>query len=104
MTEKPESRLQRRIHEELEAVFGGYWRKIHGSKFQHAGIPDLLGCEGGLFFGLEVKTPDGGPPTKVQESDLLEITESGGVSAVVESPKEAVAVVHRALAKARRSR
>ena len=41
---------------------GGLCYKIHGGDlYQENGIPDLLCCWGGLFFGIEVKDPDGEP-------------------------------------------
>ena len=41
---------------------GGLCYKIHGGDlYQETGIPDLLCCWGGLFFGIEVKDPDGEP-------------------------------------------
>ena len=41
---------------------GGLCYKIHGGDlYQETGIPDLLCCWGGLFFGIEVKDPKGVP-------------------------------------------
>jgi hypothetical protein len=43
---------------------GGLCYKIHGGDlYQETGIPDLLCCWGGLFFGIEVKDPNGKPST-----------------------------------------
>ena len=99
MTEKPESRLQRKIQKELKKAFpGSYWRKIHGGQFQRKGIPDLLGCVQGRFFGLEVKCPeDGEPPTDLQESNIKQIKKAGGGACVVTSPEEAIDAVRRTL-------
>ena len=37
---------------------GGLCYKIHGGDlYQETGIPDLLVCWKGLFFGIEVKDP-----------------------------------------------
>ena len=62
---QPESRLQSKIRKALEDKVGGFWFKMHGSLFQMVGLPDLIGCVEGLFFGLEVKT-DKGRPSKTQ--------------------------------------
>src|SRR4051812_7298348 len=52
----PESKIVRRIIDRLRVTYpGAYLRKIHGNQFQHAGIPDLVGCIEGAFVGLEVK-------------------------------------------------
>ena len=41
---------------------GGLCYKIHGGDlYQETGIPDLLCCWNGLFFGIEVKDPQGKP-------------------------------------------
>ena len=41
---------------------GGLCYKIHGGDlYQETGIPDLLCCWYGLFFGIEVKDPNGKP-------------------------------------------
>lgn len=29
--------------------------KVHGGQFQNAGVPDLIVCLNGLFFGFEIK-------------------------------------------------
>lgn len=98
MATKPESRLQRRIRKGLKQEIGGWWRKIHGGPFQAAGIPDLLGCVRGRFFGFEVKHPDQNSETsKIQEKNIREIIRNGGTAAVVESLEEAVRLVRETL-------
>ena len=94
MTTKPESRLQRKIHQTLEKEIGGFWFKVHGGPFQRSGLPDLIGSVDGLFFGLEVKCPDGDEPTPLQKKTLKQIKEKGkGIAVVVTSPQEALDIV-----------
>jgi hypothetical protein len=102
MAKKPESMLQRRIKKELKSAIGGWWIKIHGGPFQEAGIPDLLGCVDGKFFALEVKRP-GEKPTQLQIEAMKDIKLAGGTVAVVETPKEAINVVQKALRASKRS-
>lgn len=98
MSTKPESRLQTKIQKALKQAFpGSYWRKIHGGQYQKKGIPDLLGCVQGRFFGLEVKCPDGDPPTDLQKANIRQIKKAGGGSCVVTSPEEAIDAVRRTL-------
>ena len=52
-----------------------------------AGIPDIIACVDGRFFGFEVKTEDG-KPTKLQEATIRRIQASGGTAAVVRSVEE----------------
>lgn len=52
---------EKKIENEIKqyiASCGGLCYKIHGGDlYQETGIPDLLCCWGGLFFGIEVKDP-----------------------------------------------
>lgn len=59
MSEKPETRLQRKIQEALKERYGqNIWiMKTHGSPYQKRGLPDLLISLYGRFCALEVKVP-----------------------------------------------
>lgn len=48
-----------------------------GTGFGTNGIPDIIGCYKGRFFGIEVKRP-GKKPTPMQFARLAEIEKSGG--------------------------
>ena len=61
--------------------------KEHGGMYGTAGIPDIIACVDGRFFGFEVKTVDG-KPTKLQEATICRIRASGGTAAVVRSVEE----------------
>ena len=52
----PETRVDKKIIDALTAR-GAYVEKIHGSEYQNAGIPDLVGFIDGFGFGIEVKNP-----------------------------------------------
>ena len=94
---KPETRLIHKILEELGRNFpSSYFRKIHGNPYQHAGIPDLVGCVEGFFIGLEVKT-DTGETSKIQELEGIAILHAGGIHAVVRSPEDAVKIIKNQL-------
>lgn len=63
--------------------------KIHGNRFQMAGVPDLLCLRRGCAMFLEVKQP-GKRPTKLQEARMNEIEREAGVPChVVTSSDEA---------------
>ena len=66
--------------------------KEHGGMYGTAGIPDIIACIGGRFFGFEVKT-SAGRPTKLQEATIRKINGSGGVAAVVRSVEDVKAVL-----------
>ena len=57
-----------------------------------AGIPDIIACIGGRFYGFEVKT-ERGKPTALQEATLRKIQEAGGIAAVVRSVADVKAVL-----------
>jgi Holliday junction resolvase len=82
-----ESDIVKRIREYLKTVPGCFFWKEHGGQYGTAGIPDIIACINGHFFGFEVKTDDG-RPTKLQEATIRKINEAGGTAVVVRSVEE----------------
>lgn len=72
---------EKAIENEIKAYIadhGGLCYKIHGGDlYQESGIPDLLCCWGGLFFGIEVKDPQG-KPSALQLAQGLRIKKAHG--------------------------
>lgn len=66
--------LRRRGCYVVRTVMGGMGRK---------GVPDLLVCYRGTFIGIEVKRERGMKPTPLQERNLQEISEAGGLAIVM---------------------
>lgn len=56
-----------------------YWG---GAEYTKAGIPDILACVNGIFFGIEVKSATG-KPSELQLFTIEEIKKSGGVAFVL---------------------
>lgn len=56
--------------------------KVWGGGFQKAGVPDLLACVNGFFVAIELKGKDG-KPTPLQEYNIRQINESGGVGLIL---------------------
>jgi hypothetical protein len=56
-----------------------YWA---GAKFTKEGIPDILACIEGLFFGMELKG-DGGQPTLLQIVNLRKIRAANGMGVLL---------------------
>lgn len=56
---QPEARLSARISNAIRVNFGErvFIFKAWGNSVQMAGLPDLIGCLDGKFFGIEVKMP-----------------------------------------------
>lgn len=49
-----------------------------------AGIPDIIACVDGKFYGFEVKVGTG-QPTELQKSTIRKIKNAGGIAIVVRS-------------------
>lgn len=74
---------------------GGLCYKIHGGDlYQETGIPDLLCCWGGLFFGIEVKDP-AGKPSAIQLAQGARIKKAGGHFLIAKSVQDVKDYVER---------
>ena len=68
--------------------------KIHAGPHQPIGLPDLVGCAWGIFFGIEMKAPGKERTlTQRQEKKLRDIKKAQGVAAVCTSWNEVWAVM-----------
>lgn len=76
----------------LKTVPGCFCWKEHGGMYGTAGIPDIIACIDGRFYGFEVKT-DRGKPTKLQEATIRKIIAAGGTALVVRSVHEVKAAL-----------
>ena len=88
-----ESDIVKAIMKYLRTVPGCFCWKEHGGMYGTAGIPDIIACINGRFFGFEVKTAVG-KPTKLQEGTIRKILAAGGTALVVRSVDEVKAVVN----------
>ena len=81
MASKYKKRDEKSVENEIKAYItsqGGLCYKIHGGDlYQETGIPDLLCCWSGLFFGIEVKDPQG-KPSAIQLAQGARIKKAGG--------------------------
>jgi hypothetical protein len=68
--------------------------KVWGSEHMMVGLPDLIGCYHGKFFGLEVKLPETRGDVSVRQAYVGElILRSGGVWGVVTTSEEALSAL-----------
>ena len=70
---------------------GAYVVKYHGNQFSIAGVPDLLVCYKGDFYGLEIKT-DMGKVSRLQEIHADQIARACGKWYVLRSLEDAYKV------------
>jgi Holliday junction resolvase len=74
--------FQKAVLKKLRTIKGAWWVKINDRAT--AGIPDILGCVGGTFIALELKTKS--RATKLQLFTLKKIRDAGGISYII-TPK-----------------
>ena len=91
-----ERKIVKAIMAYLKTVPGCFCWKEHGGMFGTAGIPDIIACIRGHFFGFEVKT-DTGKPTELQKATIRKILKCGGTAAVVRSVDEVRALIEGTL-------
>lgn len=91
-----ESDVVKAIMKYLKTVPNCFCWKEHGGMYGTAGIPDIIACINGRFFGFEVKT-EGGKPTKLQEATIRRILAAGGTAQVVRSVDEVRTVIEGSL-------
>lgn len=72
-----ETKLQKSIQDYLNKI-GAYRFKVHGSIYMKAGIPDIICCHKGLFYGIECKVGNN-KMSDLQERHKEMIEKAGGV-------------------------
>lgn len=87
-----ESAIVKNILEYLKSLPRCFAWKEHGGMYGTAGIPDIIACIGGRFYGFEVKT-ERGKPTALQEATMRKIRLAGGIAVVVRSVADVKAML-----------
>lgn len=78
-----EKDVVKKIRKVLDSKYPGFYFKTHGSGYQRAGIPDILGCYKGRLVGIEVKTPKTrNNVSDLQKKCIREINDAGGLAFV----------------------
>ena len=76
----------------LKTVDRCFCWKEHGGMYGTAGIPDIIACINGRFFGFEVKT-EKGKPTELQTATIRKINRAHGTAQIVRSVDEVKAIL-----------
>lgn len=71
------------------------WKAAAGP-YSRGGIPDVCVVLNGRFFGFEVKRPEVGRLSKLQEQAIKKINAAGGIAAVVSYPDEVERIIRAA--------
>lgn len=90
-----EAKIQKEILAYLRKEVGGFWWKDAAGPYQQKGIPDIVGCHEGRFFGFEVKRPLVGELSAIQRHTLAAINAAGGTAYVVTSVEDVRQVFER---------
>ena len=81
MATKPEVKVKKQI-KDLLVKHGVYYFTPVTSGFGSSGVPDFVACIKGRFVGIEAKAGKG-KPTALQDKNLMDIMNSGGIAIVV---------------------
>ena len=82
MAETPERRIKKLVSKTLTAL-GAYYFYPVTSGYGTSGVPDIVGCYRGRFFGIECKA-NGNKPTTLQQINLDKISAAGGIALVID--------------------
>ena len=81
MAMTPEGKVKRVVVKQLKELGAYYFFPMTGG-YGKSGVPDIIGCYEGKFFGIECKAGKN-TPTALQEKNLRDIKEAKGPSWVV---------------------
>ena len=81
MAMTPEAKVKKVVASQLRSLKAYYFYPVTGG-YGKSGVPDIIGCYRGKFFGIECKA-GGNKPTALQEKNLKDITASEGMAFVV---------------------
>ena len=77
----PEAKVKKKVVDQLKKVGAYYFYPMtHG--YGKSGVPDIIGCHEGKFFGIECKAGKN-KPTPLQEKNLSDIKENQGIAIVI---------------------
>jgi len=81
MAMTPEGKVKKKVVEQLKALGCYYFFPATGG-YGKSGVPDVVGCYNGRFFGIECKAGKG-KTTALQDKNLKEIGDARGIACVV---------------------
>ena len=81
MAMTPEAKVKKKVVEHLKAMGAYYFFPATGG-YGKSGVPDIVGCMSGKFFGIECKARDN-KPTPLQQINLDDIEKQNGIALVV---------------------
>jgi Holliday junction resolvase len=82
MAKTPEAAVKAKVVKQLKELGAYYFYPVTGG-FGSSGVPDIVGCYRGRFFGIECKAK-GNKPTELQKINLNKIEGVGGIALVID--------------------
>lgn len=81
MAMTPEGKVKKKVVAILKE-FDTYYFYPRTGGYGRSGVPDIVGCYHGRFFGIECKAGDN-KPTPLQQKNLDDISKRGGLVLVI---------------------
>lgn len=81
MAQTPEVKVKRLVVAQLKELGAYFFYPVTGG-YGSSGVPDIVGCYNGIFFGIECKAGKN-KPTALQQKNLDAIGKAGGVAMVI---------------------
>jgi Holliday junction resolvase len=81
MAMTPEAKVKKVVTMQLQARGAYYFFPVSGG-YGRSGVPDIVGCLDGVFFGIECKAGKN-KPTALQWKNINDINKAGGYALVV---------------------
>lgn len=78
----PEQKVKRKVVKQLKDMGAYYFSPMTGG-YGFSGVPDIVGCYKGLFFGIECKSDGSKKPTPLQQKNLEQILEQRGYAVLI---------------------
>ena len=85
-----QTKILRWLRDTYPAAF--IWKAAAGP-YSQGGIPDICAIIDGHFYGFEVKRPEGGRLSRLQELTIEKINTAGGTAAVVSYPADCERII-----------
>ena len=77
----PEAKVKKKVVAQLKEMGAYYFYPVTGG-YGFSGVPDIVGCYRGMFFGIECKAGSN-KPTPLQDRNLTDIKKQNGIAIVI---------------------
>lgn len=81
MVMTPEAKVKKKVVAQLKEMGAYYFYPVTGG-YGFSGVPDIVGCYKGIFFGIECKAGSN-KPTALQDKNLTDIRKQKGIAVVI---------------------